>query len=119
MAKQTVTTYVDDMDETPGDDVTEVVFGWRSSIHSIDLNAVNTKRLEEALKPFIEKSRRLGPLRLNHLSPARRPASTTVKPTADREQNQAIREWARKQGHNVSDRGRIPATIVEEFNHAH
>jgi len=36
--------------------------------------------------------------------------------TADREQNQAIREWAKAKGLNVSERGRIPAEIVEKYH---
>ncbi|EUA49714.1 protein lsr2 [Mycobacteroides abscessus subsp. bolletii 1513] len=36
----------------------------------------------------------------------------------DREQSAAIREWARKNGHNVSSRGRIPAEVVDAFNAA-
>ena len=38
---------------------------------------------------------------------------------AVREQAGAIREWARKNGHEVSDRGRIPAAVVEAFEAAH
>jgi hypothetical protein len=34
----------------------------------------------------------------------------------DREQNQAIREWARKRGMKVSDRGRIPAEVLEAYH---
>ena len=34
----------------------------------------------------------------------------------DREQAAAIRSWAKKQGLKVSDRGRIPATIIEQYN---
>jgi hypothetical protein len=37
----------------------------------------------------------------------------------DREQTQAIREWARKSGQKVSERGRIPAAIVEAYNTSH
>jgi hypothetical protein len=37
----------------------------------------------------------------------------------DREQASAIREWARKNGHNVSDRGRIPASVVNAYEEAH
>ena len=33
----------------------------------------------------------------------------------DREQAGAIRDWARKNGHAVSDRGRIPASVVEAY----
>lgn len=37
----------------------------------------------------------------------------------DREQSAAIREWARRNGHNVSTRGRIPADVVDKFRDAH
>jgi hypothetical protein len=36
--------------------------------------------------------------------------------SADREQNQAIRDWARKQGFKVSDRGRIPAEVLDAYH---
>ena len=35
---------------------------------------------------------------------------------ADREQNRAIREWAKKAGKKISDRGRIPQEIVDEYH---
>ena len=51
---------------------------------------------------------------------AGRPPGTAVKTprpaAADREQNQAIREWARKQGMKVSDRGRIPAEVLDAYH---
>jgi hypothetical protein len=37
----------------------------------------------------------------------------------DREQAGAIREWARRNGHQVSDRGRIPSSVVEAYESAH
>jgi hypothetical protein len=38
---------------------------------------------------------------------------------SSREQNQAVREWAAKNGYEVSERGRIPASVVEAFDKAH
>ena len=46
--------------------------------------------------------------------PARRSGGTST--AMDRDQAAAIRSWAKKQGLKVSDRGRIPATIVEQYN---
>jgi hypothetical protein len=43
-------------------------------------------------------------------SNGRRPA------TQDREQTRAIREWARKRGMDVADRGRIPASVVDAYH---
>jgi len=37
----------------------------------------------------------------------------------DREQTAAIRAWARQNGHQVSDRGRISKTVVDAFQAAH
>lgn len=117
MARQEVTIVFDDLDGTQGEDVAEVVFGWRSSIYAIDLAEANTKRFAEAIGPFLDKARKVGPLRLNHLQASNRRSIPPVK--TDRERNQAIRDWAREQGHEISNRGRIPAEIVEEFEQAH
>jgi hypothetical protein len=44
-------------------------------------------------------------------------AVRAAKPVrANRDQNQAIREWATKNGYEVSERGRIPGSIVEAFH---
>ncbi len=40
------------------------------------------------------------------------------RPSIDREQSAAIREWASKNGHAISSRGRIPAEVIEAFNTA-
>jgi hypothetical protein len=37
----------------------------------------------------------------------------------DREQTAAIRAWARQNGHQVSERGRISKTVVDAFEAAH
>jgi len=38
---------------------------------------------------------------------------------ATREQTAVIRDWARSNSHQISDRGRIPAAVVDAFNVAH
>jgi hypothetical protein len=43
-------------------------------------------------------------------------ATSARRPSIDREQNQAIRDWARKRGMKVSDRGRIPAEVLEAYH---
>ena len=43
-------------------------------------------------------------------------AAPKGRPAIDREQNQAIRDWARKRGMKVSDRGRIPAEVLEAYH---
>ncbi|RSM77814.1 hypothetical protein DMH04_34420 [Kibdelosporangium aridum] len=40
-------------------------------------------------------------------------------PAANREQTRAIRDWARQNGHELCDRGRIPPTVIKAFEAAH
>ena len=50
----------------------------------------------------------------------RRSRKTSTSDTGrSREQTQAVREWARQQGHSINDRGRIPASIQQAFDQAH
>jgi hypothetical protein len=69
--------------------------------------------LREALEPFISAARRT--------SGRRRSGSTATasRPSTDREQNQAIREWAQQQGMKISERGRIPSNILEAYHKSH
>jgi hypothetical protein len=51
--------------------------------------------------------------------PAGGMSKAPAKPKADKDQLQAIREWARQNGHGVSDRGRISQTVRDAFDAAH
>ena len=107
MATQTTVTLVDDLDGSEADEQIEFAVGGKS--YEIDLSAVNSKRLREALAPFVAAARRAGGRRRSTGSAA------ASRPSVDREQNQAIREWAQKQGMKISERGRIPATVLEAY----
>jgi hypothetical protein len=105
MAKQTVVTLVDDLDGSEAEEQIEFTVDGRT--YEIDLSASNSKKLRDALAPFVAAARRA--------SGGRRPTSAP-RPTVDREQNQAIREWAQQQGMKISERGRIPASVLEAYH---
>ena len=111
MAKQVITLLTDDLDGGEADRTVE--FGLDGVNYTIDLSEKNAGKLRKALDPFLSSATRVG--RSGGVAPARRsaPASTG---RASRDQNQAIREWANKNGYEVSERGRIPSHIVEAFN---
>jgi hypothetical protein len=98
---------VDDIDGEPADETVE--FGIDGKSYEIDLSGANAGKLRDALAEFVASARRSGGRRRGSAPSAR-------KPTIDREQNQAIRDWARKRGEQISDRGRIPARLVEAFH---
>lgn len=111
MAQQTIVTFVDDLDGSEADGT--VTFALDGRGYAIDLNESNAAKLRELLAPYIEAGRRQS---RNGAAPAARAAG---KPRADRERTQAIREWARGQGIDIADRGRIPATVVAAYNAGH
>jgi hypothetical protein len=113
MAQKVTVTLVDDLDGSQAEETVE--FGLDGASYIIDLSGDNAGRLREALDEYVEHARRAG----GRKRAAGRPAAVGRAPrpaSADREQNQAIREWARKQGMNVSDRGRIPADVLEAYH---
>jgi len=111
MAQKIQVLLVDDMD---GGVATETVsFGLDGGFYEIDLSSNNATMLRAALADYISHARR--PSKARPVS-AGRPNRTPAR--ADREQTQAIREWARKNGHKVNDRGRVPASVVEAYNSA-
>ncbi|GAA4686962.1 Lsr2 family protein [Pseudonocardia yuanmonensis] len=112
MAKQTTVTLIDDLDGSEADE--QVEFSVDGKSYEIDLSAKNSEKLREALAPYIAAARRGSGRRASGGSSA--PAS---RPVSDRQQNQAIREWAAAQGMKISERGRIPSNVLEAYHAAH
>ncbi|MFD0520682.1 histone-like nucleoid-structuring protein Lsr2 [Paractinoplanes durhamensis] len=110
MAKQVITLLTDDIDGGEADRTVE--FGLDGVNYTIDLSEKNAGKLRKALDPFLNSATRVG--RSGALSARRSAPASTGR--ASRDQNQAIREWANKNGFEVSERGRIPSHIVEAYH---
>lgn len=116
MAQKVLVELVDDLDGTVSDDITTVTFGLDGVNYEIDLTEDNADNLRTTLEDFINAGRRTGGrLKRSAGTVAKRPAPTA----ADREQTKAIRDWARQNGFELSDRGRIPSQVLEAFETAH
>ncbi|GAA4871040.1 MULTISPECIES: histone-like nucleoid-structuring protein Lsr2 [Saccharopolyspora] len=113
MAQKVTVQLVDDVDGTVAD--TTVEFALDGVSYTIDLSDDNAAALRDSLASFVANARRTGGRKRSGGKSAKQQSSPT---TADRERNQAIREWAREQGWQVSDRGRIPAEVVEAYDNA-
>jgi hypothetical protein len=123
MALITRTYLVDDIDGSE-DDVSRITFMLDRKDYEIDLSAANTERLRGTLEKFVAAAT---PSATGNKVPARR-AAKTAKPTkastvrsaaTSREQTQAVRDWARNNGFEVSNRGRISKSIQDAFDAAH
>jgi hypothetical protein len=108
VAARTVVHLVDDVDGGEADET--VTFSLDGVDYTIDLSASNADSLRKALAEFVGAARRGGR--------ASKGGKTQVRPGGDRAQNQAIREWARRNGHPVSERGRIPSDLITRFQEA-
>jgi hypothetical protein len=106
MATKIAVTLVDDLDGGRADET--VRFGLGVAEYEIDLSKKNAKALRTGLEPFVEHARKAG------RGPRRRPA----RPSSARERSGDIRAWAKAEGIAISDRGRIPASVVEQYEAA-
>jgi hypothetical protein len=114
MAKKVTVTLVDDFDgEGTADETVE--FGLDGVSYEIDLSSKNAAKLRHDLKQWVDAGRRVGGRRRGRSAGA---SGGRGRAAIDREQSAAIREWARRNGHNVSSRGRIPADVIDAFHAA-
>ena len=106
MAQKITVALEDDIDGGPADET--VRFGLGGAEYEIDLSKRNATEFRRQLAPFIEHARRAG------RGARRRPGRTA----SSRERSADIRAWAKDQGITVSDRGRIPANVAEQYEAA-
>jgi hypothetical protein len=116
MAKQVVTLLTDDLDGSEASRTVE--FGLDGVNYTIDLSDKNAGKLRKALEPYIGAGTRVGRGGVDRRGAARG-RGTPAAGRTNRDQNQAIRVWAAKNGFDVSERGRIPTSVVEAFEQAH
>lgn len=109
MARKVVVTLVDDLDGKSQAEET-VFFGLDGVAYEMDLSVENSDRLRGLFEEWTPHARKIG------RTPRAKSADT--RPAVDRERSAAIREWARKEGVDVSSRGRISTETVAAYNKA-
>jgi hypothetical protein len=109
MAQKIQTLLIDDLDGNQADGT--VRFGLDGTDYEIDLNADHAQQLRDALARYVGAARRTS-------ASARRPSRTGRTPQANGLNTTEVREWAKAQGIDVKDRGRIPAELMVKFKTA-
>jgi hypothetical protein len=104
--------FMDDIDEGTEADAGTIRFSLEGQSYEIDLSTKNATKLRSVLAPYTAAARTTGRSNGTKHVKASAPSATT-------EQLNAIRAWARTQGMQVSDKGRIPADIRLAFDQAH
>lgn len=102
MAQKTTVTLEDDLDGGAAAETIRFAFG--GTDYEIDLNKKNARAFRKQVAPFLEHARKAG------RGQRRKPGRTQ----SSRRRSSEVRAWAKDQGIAVSDRGRIPASVVEQ-----
>ena len=103
-------------DEVEGSET--VTFGLDGTSYEIDVCDDHAGELRDAFAPFVGAARRAGRA---PAAPAQRRGGRRASGggSGDKQRVQDIREWARNNGHKVSERGRLSAAVVEAYEAAH
>ncbi len=108
MAQQFQVQYIDDLDGSNlGPVANTISFAFDGKEYAIDLSDENAARFREVMAPYIENGHRVTGTKTR---PARKAAARSSSGDT-----KTIREWARENGYEVSDRGRIPADIMDAY----
>ena len=107
MAQKVNIVLVDDIDQSDAEET--VAFGLDGKEYAIDLNKKNARSLREALAPFVAHARPVSG------RGGRRGAKVAAGGAAPSE----IRAWARDNGFDVPERGRVAAEVREAYAAAH
>ena len=118
MAQQTTVVLTDDIDGTKG--LETVAFALDGAHYEIDLNTKNAKNLRKAMAEFVENGPPINPG--GSASSRTKPGTAARKAMpdkgTDKSELSAIRAWAKDNGYEVSERGRISAEVRAAYNDA-
>jgi hypothetical protein len=110
MAQKVNIILVDDID---GSEATETIsFGLDGTTYEIDLNDKNAAALRDAVAAYVGHARKVG-------SASRRGRKSAASSSAGGASAREIRDWARSNGHDVPDRGRVSAEVRQAYDAAH
>ena len=107
MAQRIQTLLIDDLDGGEADGT--VRFGLDGTEYEIDLSAAHSDELRKALEQYLAHARRIGGTARNAARARRRGGAVD---------SAKVRDWAKGQGIEVKDRGRVPASVVEQYQTA-
>jgi hypothetical protein len=114
MAQKTVVTVVCDLPHEGEIEGNETVsFAFDGASYEIDVCSAHAKELHDTFAAYAEHARRVSAVAAG----GRRRGRSRSGP--GRERSSEIRAWARQRGHKVSERGRIPASIISEYEASH
>jgi hypothetical protein len=108
MASIVQVTITDDLDGSPN--AATVTFGLDGVSYEIDLTEKNREKLVHIMGPYVEAARKVS---------SARSRTGSIRRSAARVDRAAVRAWASQNGLRVSERGRISAAVLEQYEAIH
>ena len=112
MAQKIQTLFIDDIDGGAAEGT--VRFALDGTEYEIDLNAKHSEELRSAIGKYVTHARKVG----GGARRAGRAAGRAGRGTGSALNTTEIRNWAREQGYDIKDRGRVPADLVAKYQAA-
>jgi hypothetical protein len=106
VAKRVQVVLEDDIDGSSADET--LTFALDGASYEIDLSASNAAKLRDQLAPWVGAAQRTGGRKV-----------TGRRASGGRRNVGVVREWARSNGHKISERGRVPASVQAAYDKAH
>ena len=111
MAQKVQITLLCDLDDGNVEAEETLHFGLADTTYEVDVCGNHAQQIRDGLQPFVAHARKSSSPTSNRRRPGRS--------AAGRDQTAGIRAWAKDKGIQVNDRGRIPASVVKEYEAAH
>ena len=120
MAQKTIVTLIDDLTGEEAEDISTVEFALEGITYEIDLANDNAAKLRDNLARYVAAARKTSARRSGARGADRAAGNAGVPRSGyNRDTLRSIREWAKQNGHNVSDRGRLPLTVLHAWEADH
>ncbi len=111
MAQKVQITLLCDLDDGNVEAEETLHFSLADTTYEVDVCGEHALQIRDGLQPFVAHARKISLASSGRRRPGR--------PAGGRDQTAGIRAWAKDQGIQVNDRGRIPASVVKEYEAAH
>ena len=110
MAQKVQVILLCDLDDGNVDAQETMHFSLGSSTYEVDVCTKHAQQIRDGLEPFVTHARKTASASSNR---------RRQRPATERQQTPSIRSWAKDHGIQVNDRGRIPASVIKEYEGAH
>jgi hypothetical protein len=114
MAQKVQITLLCDLDDGNVEADETLQFGLGGASYEVDVCGKHAQQVRDGLQPFVVHGRKTSSASSGSSSRRRSGRAAT-----GRDQTAGVRAWAKDKGIHVNDRGRIPASVVKEYEAAH